>query len=95
MGRYEHANELKNKQEEYQRGTRKAREEGRKKAHRPRWFEAQTEPDTGERVWAPVRVEAGERLEYWVVREEVWKGKKEGREVGWEGVERIFIEDDP
>jgi len=88
MGRYEDANELKMRQEERQRATRRAREEGRAPPHRPRWFRAETDGDTGERVWAPVR--AGDRLEYWAERERVWKM---GGGQPWKEVDPIFIED--
>lgn len=74
-------------QEEKQRATRKAREEGREPHHRPRWFSAETDGDTGERVWAPARV--GDKLEYWAEREKVWKT---GGRAQWKGVEPIFIE---
>ncbi|EPQ61347.1 hypothetical protein GLOTRDRAFT_69725 [Gloeophyllum trabeum ATCC 11539] len=90
MGKYERANELKNKQEEFQRATRKAREEGRLPPHRPRWFSAETDADTGERVWAPSRI--GNAVEYWLERERVWK---EGGNVPWKEVEKIFIDDEP
>lgn len=88
LGKYELANDLKNEQEEKQRAIRKAREEGRMPSHRPRWFTAETDGDTGERVWTPARV--GDVLEYWVERERVWRqgGGKE-----WESVDHIFIEE--
>ncbi|KAG2123665.1 Oxysterol-binding protein-domain-containing protein [Suillus cothurnatus] len=88
MGKYEFANGLKMQQEERQRATRRAREEGRAPPHRPRWFKAETDGDTGERVWAPSR--AGDRLEYWVEREKVWEN---GGRQPWKDVEPIFIED--
>ncbi|PCH33004.1 hypothetical protein WOLCODRAFT_129549 [Wolfiporia cocos MD-104 SS10] len=93
LGRYEHANDLKNKQEEFQRATRKAREEGRIPPHKPRWFTAETEPDTGERVWAPMTVD--DELEYWLERDKVWEAKHSGGDASWTGVDRIFIEDEP
>ncbi|KAI0808977.1 Oxysterol-binding protein-domain-containing protein [Irpex lacteus] len=93
LGKYERANDLKNKQEEFQRATRKAREEGRIPPHRPRWFTAETEPDTGERVWSPARI--NEHLEYWIEREHVWKAKASGEDAHWKDVDRIFIEDKP
>lgn len=93
LGRYEHANTLKNKQEEFQRSTRKAREEGRAPPHRPRWFSAETEPDTGERVWTPSRVD--DRVEYWLERERVWSEKNNGKESQWKAVDQIFIDDEP
>ncbi|TCD62525.1 hypothetical protein EIP91_006775 [Steccherinum ochraceum] len=93
LGRYERANALKNAQEEYQRATRRAREEGKAKPHKPRWFTAETEPDTGERVWAPARAE-NEMLEYWIERERVYTEKVEGKEdETWTNVDNIFIED--
>ncbi|KIJ64051.1 hypothetical protein HYDPIDRAFT_112576 [Hydnomerulius pinastri MD-312] len=90
MGKYERANDLKSKQEEKQRTTRRAREDGRLPPHQPRWFTAETDGDTGERVWNPSRV--GDVLEYWVERERVWK---EGGNQVWKNVEPIFIEDAP
>ncbi|THH03314.1 hypothetical protein EW145_g6356 [Phellinidium pouzarii] len=72
LGKYERANELKGKQEEFQRMTRRAREEGRMAPHKPRWFEAKTEPETGERVWEPARVASGD-LAYWHERETIWR----------------------
>ena len=89
LGKYERANELKQKQEEFQRATRRAREEGRERPHRPRWFEARTEKDTAERVWEPLRTETGE-LAFWKERERVWKGDGE-----WRNVDKIFISDLP
>ncbi|KAI0933042.1 hypothetical protein AcW1_000018 [Taiwanofungus camphoratus] len=93
LGKYERANELKHKQEEFQRATRRAREEGRLPPHRPRWFTAETEPDTGERVWAPSTI--NDELEYWLERDKVWQTKQQGSVSSWDGVDRIFIEDDP
>ncbi|KAI0770918.1 hypothetical protein BD413DRAFT_678945 [Trametes elegans] len=93
LGRYEHANDLKNKQEELQRATRRAREEGRAPPHRPRWFSATTEPDTRERVWMPSTVD--DQLEYWLEREKVTMAKQSGVDEHWKDVDRIFIEDEP
>ena len=91
LGKYELANELKQSQEELQRSIRKGREEGTISPHRPRWFVAETEPDTGERVWNPLRV-SDHNLEYWVEREKVWKagGIENAR---WKDVEDIFIDE--
>ncbi|KAH9045286.1 Oxysterol-binding protein-domain-containing protein [Lactarius pseudohatsudake] len=88
LGRYEHANTLKSSQEDHQRATRKAREDGRLPPHRPRWFSAETDGDTGERVWAPLRI--GEDVAYWVEREKAYLGT--GKEA-WPDVDRIFIDD--
>jgi len=94
LGKYEFANELKGEQEELQRATRRAREEGRMEPHRPRWFAAETDGDTGERVWTPSRV--GEVLEYWVEREKVWKTiVNAGKDVKpqWMDVDPIFLDE--
>lgn len=89
LGKYELANDLKQQQEEKQRSIRRAREDGGMNPHKPRWFVAETEPDTGERVWTPVR--AGDNLlEYWVEREKVWK---KGGNVPWSDVDDIFVEE--
>lgn len=88
MGQYERANELKSLQEEYQRATRKKRETGEMGPHRPRWFTPTVEKDTGERVWAPVRVD--DRVKYWLEREKVWKADGLDR---WD-VEDIFVKVD-
>lgn len=89
QGRYDRANELKSMQEEFQRAVRRKREEGTLPEHKPRWFEAKTDGDTGERVWSPLR--NGERLQYWDEREKVFYSSKDI----WPGVERIFIEEEP
>lgn len=91
LGKFDLANELKQQQEEKQRLIRRAREEGRFPPHNPRWFVAETEPDTGERVWSPRRVGDGV-LEYWVERERVWK---EGGicKAKWKDVDDIFVEE--
>ncbi|KAI0791876.1 Oxysterol-binding protein-domain-containing protein [Abortiporus biennis] len=94
LGKYERANELKNMQEDYQRMTRRARDEGKLPPHRPRWFTAETEPDTGERVWTPSRVD-GERLEYWAEREKIWEAKTAGKSSSWKAVDNIFIDEEP
>jgi hypothetical protein len=90
-GKYELANGYKNMQEEHQRATRRAREEGKMAPHRPRWFYAETDGDTGDRVWTPVRV--GEQLEYWSERERVWR-EGGGTKVEWKDVIPIFINGD-
>ncbi|KAJ6531434.1 Oxysterol-binding protein-domain-containing protein [Mycena vulgaris] len=89
LGKYEIANTLKNDQEELQRATRKMREQGELPAHKPRWFSAETDGDTGERVWTPARLENG-AMEYWAEREKVWKM---GGNQPWTDVEPIFIEE--
>ncbi|KDQ23149.1 hypothetical protein PLEOSDRAFT_35466 [Pleurotus ostreatus PC15] len=87
LGLYERANDLKNAQEEKQRATRRAREEGRLPPHRPRWFSAETDGDTGERVWTPSKI--GDSLEYWIEREKIWR---ENGKISWKDVDPIFTE---
>ncbi|EIW75830.1 hypothetical protein CONPUDRAFT_93130 [Coniophora puteana RWD-64-598 SS2] len=107
-GKYELANELKQRQEEKQRATRKAREEGRVPAHRPRWFSALVDGDTRERVWMPARVGEGDgghgdgdgagELEYWAERERVWRAlrdRAQGGEGEWRDVDSVFIDSGP
>ena len=89
LGKYELANELKQAQEEKQRSIRKSREEGTLPPHRPRWFTAETDGDTGERVWTPART-AEHELEYWKERDRV---RREGGNKPWKGVDDIFIEE--
>lgn len=89
MGKYEIANGLKNEQEEKQRATRKQRELGELPPHKPRWFTAETDGDTGERVWTPSRLEDGS-MEYWAERERVWQM---GGNQPWPDVAPIFIDE--
>ncbi|KAJ7150479.1 Oxysterol-binding protein-domain-containing protein [Mycena crocata] len=89
MGKYEIANTLKNDQEEFQRATRKLREQGEVPQHKPRWFTAETDGDTGERVWTPSRLDDG-AMEYWAEREKIWKM---GGNKSWHNVEPIFIDE--
>jgi hypothetical protein len=89
MGKYEIANTLKNDQEEKQRATRKLRDQGELPPHKPRWFTAETDGDTGERVWTPSRLEDG-GMEYWAERERIWKM---GGNQPWTDVAPIFIEE--
>jgi hypothetical protein len=90
-GQYERANILKINQEEFQRATRRKREEGALPPHRPRWFKAITEPETRERVWSPLRELGGETIDYWTTREKV---ATSGGKEQWTNVDKIFISDD-
>ncbi|KAJ3754392.1 Oxysterol-binding protein-domain-containing protein [Lentinula raphanica] len=93
MGFWDLANVLKGNQEEKQRERRRRRErelEGLssdKYHHQPRWFRAETDGDTGERVWMPVREDDSGKVEYWVERERIWRAGK------WKNVEAIFIDE--
>ncbi|KAJ7087915.1 Oxysterol-binding protein-domain-containing protein [Mycena belliarum] len=89
LGKYEIANTLKNDQEEKQRAIRKMREQGELPPHKPRWFTAETDGDTGERVWTPSRLETG-AMEYWSEREKIWKL---GGNRPWADVDPIFIDE--
>ncbi|KZV69891.1 hypothetical protein PENSPDRAFT_608176 [Peniophora sp. CONT] len=90
LGKYERANELKVAQEEHQRMIRKKRETGELPPHCPRWFTAETDGDTGERVWTATRTTNGV-LEYWNEREKVWKtGGKEP----YKDVDPIFVDEE-
>ncbi|KAJ2924326.1 hypothetical protein H1R20_g12752, partial [Candolleomyces eurysporus] len=89
LGQFEEANGLKIAQEERQRAIRRAREEGKMAPHQPRWFMAETEVDTGDRVWSPLRTQDN-GVEYWAERE---KAYLQGGNVPWKGVDNIFIEE--
>jgi oxysterol-binding protein 1 len=91
MGKYERANELKQKQEEKQRTTRKKREQGIIPPHRARWFKPLSDEDSGEKTWKPFF--EGDAVSYWAERERVRKTSEELRE--WAGVDHIFIDDEP
>ncbi|KZT53448.1 hypothetical protein CALCODRAFT_501126 [Calocera cornea HHB12733] len=84
-GRYEEANGLKSAQEDYQRVIRRARERGELPPHRPRWFTAEIDEQTGDRVWRPTMRDG--KVEYWVEREEAGLA---GRPIA--DVEKIFID---
>ncbi|KAF5391163.1 hypothetical protein D9757_003103 [Collybiopsis confluens] len=92
LGFYDLANELKGKQEDKQRTTRKKREMGELPQHRPRWFSAETDGDTGERLWTPVKGEDG-TLAYWEERERVWQKISTTANGTWKDVDHIFIEE--
>ena len=76
---------LKIANEEIQRNTRKLRAEGRLPAHEARWFDSNTDPDSGERVWTPKRAENGEVL--------FWHRRENAPATMWNDVDHIFAED--
>jgi hypothetical protein len=92
LGKYERANELKSEQEDFQRATRRKRELGEIPPHRPRWFVASVEPDTGERYWAPIM--QGDKLDYWFQRDLAVQAARSGTPFEWQDVDPIFIEAD-
>jgi hypothetical protein len=51
------------------------------------WFSAETDGDTGERVWSPAKLD--DALEYWVERDRLWKNGGGS----WKDVDPIFIDD--
>jgi len=86
-GEYDRANALKMQLEEFQRVTRKRREAKELPPHGPRWFTATTDGDTGERLWAPSKVD--DQLEYWKEKERVWKS---GGVEKWSNIDEIFVD---
>ncbi|KAG6826471.1 hypothetical protein H0H92_015660, partial [Tricholoma furcatifolium] len=92
-GMWQRANDLKTAQEQKQRAVRRAREEGRRAPHRARWFVAQIDDDTRERVWMPTSTEGGEgEVEYWAERERVFKELGTCGKPRWKDVDDIFVE---
>lgn len=53
-GKFDQANDYKAGLENYQRETRKKRENGELPPHKPRWFKASIDPDTEEQIWEPL-----------------------------------------
>jgi len=78
---------LKSANEEKQRATRTLRAQGKLPPHEPRWFNPDTDGDSGERVWKPKRAGDGEVL-FWSERETA------GQQGEWAGVDHIFAEDE-
>jgi oxysterol-binding protein 1 len=94
QGRYERANVLKIALEEKQRATRRERETGALPPHSPRWFSSEIDADTGERVWAPKRVDDG-GLAYWAERAKVFQAGGRDKPGGaWSDVVPIFLTED-
>lgn len=87
-GMWDKANDLKTQLEEFQRTTRKKREAGEIAPHRPRWFKAVKDDDSGERVWQPFRTDDG-HMKYWVTRMEVGLARKRGEAAEWPDVAHV------
>lgn len=88
IGLYDLANDLKIRNEEKQRHTRKLREIGKIDKHKPRWFIPTTDKDTGERVWQPTRSDDGV-IEYWNERECVGNSKLNGKQRDFKNVDDV------
>lgn len=95
-GKFDKADELKVYLENFQRETRRKRETGELPAHKPRWFERTTDPDTHAQFWKPL-VTKGEHdrpeMSYWVERMKVGSEHAHGNtEAQWPECGRIFGE---
>ncbi len=95
-GKFDQANDLKQKLENFQRETRRKRETGELPPHEPKWFQKTTDQDTKETLWLPVAAPAGsgaggkETSSYWAERYEVGSKKLKGQQADWNGVYHIF-----
>ncbi|KAJ1020696.1 hypothetical protein NDA16_004088 [Ustilago loliicola] len=95
-GKFDQANDLKQKLENFQRETRRKRETGELPPHEPRWFKRTTDADTKETLWQPVPAEKGsgaggkEMTQYWAERYEVGSKKVKGQQIDWRDVYHIF-----
>lgn len=96
-GKFDQANDLKQKLENYQRETRRKRETGELPPHEPRWFRRTTDSDTKETLWQPLPAEKAEGLaggkemtQYWAERLEVASRRSKGEQADWRDVYHIF-----
>ncbi|GAC71329.1 hypothetical protein PANT_2d00058 [Moesziomyces antarcticus T-34] len=95
-GKFDQANDLKQKLENHQRETRRKREQGELPPHEPRWFKRTTDQDTKETLWQPVPAPPNsgpggkETTSYWAERHHVGSKKKEGQQADWNNVYHIF-----
>ncbi|TKY86449.1 hypothetical protein EX895_004598 [Sporisorium graminicola] len=94
-GKFDQANDLKQKLENFQRETRRKRETGELPPHEPRWFKRTTDPDTKEQLWQPAPAPAGRGPEeettwYWAERYEVGSKKANGEKAEWKDAYHIF-----
>ncbi|KAJ1658071.1 hypothetical protein IWQ61_002635 [Dispira simplex] len=84
LGEYDQASDEKNRLEEKQRAKRRAREEDHDaEPWTPRWFTRGIEPDTNEPYWVF-------NHKYWEERKQVGEDIRQGKRVGWDGVDDIF-----
>ena len=94
-GKFDQANELKQSLENFQRETRKKREQGELPPHKPRWFAKTIDPDSKDTLWQPLTIrETGQKsvdpTAYWAERREVRHRKLEGEKADWTDVYHIF-----
>ncbi|SNX84698.1 related to SWH1 - Member of an oxysterol-binding protein family [Melanopsichium pennsylvanicum] len=95
-GKFDQANDLKQKLENFQRETRRKRETGELPPHEPKWFKRTTDQDTKETLWQPAPSIQGagpggkELTNYWAERYEVGSKKMKGQAADWNGVYHIF-----
>lgn len=95
-GKFDQANELKQKLENFQRETRRMRETGELPPHEPRWFKRTTDADTREQLWQPLAAAPGsgangkEATSYWAERYQVGSKKANGIHAEWSNVYHIF-----
>jgi hypothetical protein len=95
-GKFDQANELKQKLENFQRETRKKREAGELPPHKPRWFQRSIDPDTKETLWKPAAAPPGSGVNgeethlYWAERYRVGEKKLRGEQSEWSDTYHIF-----
>ncbi|PWZ02166.1 hypothetical protein BCV70DRAFT_58390 [Testicularia cyperi] len=98
-GKFDQANDLKQKLENFQRETRKKRELGEIPPHKPRWFQRTTDADTNESLWQPASMAppadatgalAQETTSYWIERRQVGVQRLQGKNAEWSDVYHIF-----
>ncbi|SPO26277.1 related to SWH1 - Member of an oxysterol-binding protein family [Ustilago trichophora] len=95
-GKFDQANDLKQKLENHQRETRRKRETGELPPHEPRWFKRTVDSDTKETLWQPAPAPSGagaggkETTSYWAERYQVGSKKSKGQEADWKDVYHIF-----
>lgn len=89
-GQYDEADVMKRNLEEFQRATRKKREQGDLPAHQPKFFTRKTDPLTQGDYWEPSRLGADKVKDQEDVNiPEYWVRRRHGQ---WEDMERIFGE---
>ncbi|PWN37056.1 uncharacterized protein FA14DRAFT_117850 [Meira miltonrushii] len=89
-GQYDEADVMKRNLEEFQRATRKKREQGELPAHQPKFFSRKTDPLTQGDYWEPSRLGADKVKDQEDVNiPEYWVRRRHGQ---WEDMERIFGE---
>lgn len=89
-GQYEEADVMKRNLEEFQRATRKKREQGELPAHQPKFFSKTTDPLTQGDYWEPSRLGAEKVKDKEDINiPEYWVRRRHGQ---WDDMDRIFGE---